>query len=157
MTISPEYFLYGKELAHKIGDNPPMLQLRWEAAMIGLKATWTVGLIFGVILLLANNPFGLLPRLRNRQLMMYIPMILLITAICGAAGGFLGYHGFLTRFDSDFQDMVAANFYRPNRFMSAWGVHLGDYIGGILGTIVAALFVFLRRRLPPRTILSEMP
>ena len=146
VTISPEYFLYGKELAHQIGDDPPMSQLRQEAAKIGLKATWTVGLIFGVCLLLANNPFGSLPRLRNRQLMKYIPMILLIAAVCGTAGGFLGYHGFLTRFDSDFQEMVAVNLYRPKRFMSAWGVHLGDYIGGLLGTI-AAVVVIIHRRL----------
>jgi hypothetical protein len=145
VTISPEYFLYGKELAHKIGDDPPMPQLRWEAAKIGLKATWTVGLIFGVCLLLANNPFRSLPRLRNRQLMMYIPMILLIAALCGSVGGFLGYRGFLTRFNSDFQDMVAVNLYRPKRFMSAWGVHLGDYIGGMLGTLAAIAFVVHRR------------
>jgi len=145
VTISPEYFLYGKELAHVIGDNPPMGQLRWEAAKVGLKATWTVGLIFGVFLLLANNPYGSLPRLRNRKLMMYVPMILLTAAACGVVGGLLGYRGFLIRFDSDFQDMVAVNLYRPKRFMCAWGVHLGDYIGGLLGTIAAVAVIIHRR------------
>ena len=155
VTISPEYFLYGKELAHVIGDDPPMGRLRWEAAKIGLKATWTAGLIFGVFLLLANNPIRALPRLRNRQLVMYIPVILLIAAMCGVLGGVAGYHGFLTRFDSDFQAIVAADFYRPTRFMCAWGVHLGDYIGGLLGTIAAVVFVVRQRKFPAQKFPPE--
>src|SRR5260221_12252388 len=67
-TISPEYFLYGKEINKIIGDTwpPDMTALKWESAKVGLKATWSAGLIFGVILLLANNPFRAYPRLRNR-------------------------------------------------------------------------------------------
>ena len=82
------------------------------------------------MLLLANNPFRSLPRLRNRQLLIYLPLILLIAAGFGAIGGCLGYHGQLTRLDSDFKDMVEANIFRPTRFMCCWGVHLGGYVGG---------------------------
>jgi hypothetical protein len=146
VTISPEYFLYGKELYKKLGDDPPMNQLRWEAAKVGLKATWTVGLIFGVVLLLANNPMGSLPRLRNRQLVMLLPVIPLTAGIFGFVGGVLGYHGFLTHLDSDFEAMVQANLYRPMRFMSTWGVHLGGYLGGFLGTIEAAVGITVARR-----------
>ncbi len=145
VTISPEYFLYGKELFRVIGDSPPAATLRWEAAKIGLKATWSAGLIFGVVLLLANNPMRSLPRLRNRRIVLYIPMILLIAATRGTIGGLLGYHGYLTRLDTDFVDMVAANVYRPRRFMAAWGVHLGGYVGGIVGTIIAVGRVIGRR------------
>ena len=146
VTISPEYFLYGKELSKAIGDNPPMGQLRWEAAKVGLKATWSAGLIFGVVLLLANNPLRSVPRLRNRQLVMYLPLILLTAAACGVVGGLLGYHGYLARLDSDFADMVAVNLYRPQRFMSTWGVHLGGYVGGLVGTIAAVAGIVFQRR-----------
>jgi len=145
VTISPEFFLYGKELSKTIGDNPPMAQLRWEAAKVGMKATWTAGLIFGVALLLANNPSKSLPRLRNRQLVMYVPVILAITAVCGVVGAWLGYHGYLTRIDPDFGEMVAANLYRPMRFMSAWGANLGGYVGGVIATIIAVAMVIARR------------
>jgi hypothetical protein len=145
VTISPEYFLYGKELSKSLGDNPPMPQLRWEAAKVGLKATWSAGLIFGVALLLANNPYRSLPRLRNRQLILYLPMILLSAATFAVVGGWLGYHGYLTQLDSDFQDMLSANLYRPMRFMCTWGVHLGAYVGGLAGTIMAILLVIHRR------------
>ncbi len=122
-----------------------MLLLRWEAAKVGFKATWSVGLVFGVLLLVANNPYRGLPRLRNRQLIRYLPLIATAAAASGCIGGWLGYRGHLTRIDSDFGDMVAANEYHPYRFMAAWGVHLGGYVGGLIGTIVAVLIVVRRR------------
>ncbi len=155
VAISPEYFMYGKELYKLIGDNPSLSQLRYEAAKVGLKATWSTGLIFGVALLIANNPHRDLPRLRNRQLVVFVPIILMITAICGIIGGWLGYHGFLTRLSPDFGDMIAANFFRPYRFMCTWGVHLGDYIGGVIGTIIATVLV-VRRRLSARRVQQQL-
>jgi hypothetical protein len=95
---------------------------------------------------MANNPYGSLPRLRNRQLLIYLPLILLTAAACGVVGGLLGYCGFLTRLDSDFVDMVAVNMYRPWRFMSTWGVHLGAYVVGFLGTIIAVRAILVRRK-----------
>lgn len=145
-TISPEYFLYGKELFRKIGESPTAGRLRWEAAKVGLMATWSAGLIFGVALLLANNPWRGRARLRNRELVKLLAVIPLVAAACGAALGFVGYCGGLTRWQSDFVVMVEADVYRPYRFMATWGVHLGGYIGGLLGT-AGAVAVVLRRRI----------
>ena len=150
VTISPEYFLNGKELDKIVGDHPVMSQLRWEAAKVGLKATWTAGLLFSVLLLLVNNPMRGWPRLPNRRLVLYLPMILVVAAVCGAIGGWLGYHGYLTRLDSDFAPMVDANMYRPMRFMAAWGVHLGGYVGGVMGTILVAIAILNTRRISAR-------
>jgi hypothetical protein len=146
VTISPEYFLYGKELAAVVGD-PPRSQaaLRWAAAKVGFKATWSVGLIFGVVLLLANNPWRGLPRLRNRRLLRLLLIIPLTAAVLGAIGGLLGYRGVMTNWQSDFQDIASANLWRPRRFMAAWGVHLGGYVGGSLGTTVAVVLLMLER------------
>jgi membrane associated rhomboid family serine protease len=79
-----------------------------------------------------------LPRLRNRELLRMLPMILLVTAACGVVGGVCGYAGYLTRLDNDFVEMVRSNIFRPQRFMCAWGVHLGGYAGGAIGTLLAA-------------------
>ncbi len=145
-AISPEYFLYGKELAKSIGDAPAATTLHWEAAKVGLKATWSAGLIVGVALLLANNPLGHLPRLKNRTLLRMLPVVLVTTAVCGTLGGWLGYNGHLVPLSSDFKDMVEANIFRPRRFMCTWGIHLGGYVGGFLGTILAAVWVIYERR-----------
>ena len=146
VTISPEYFLYGKELAKVVGDPPASAAaLRWEAAKVGLKATWSAGLLFGVVLLLANNPWRNLPRLPNRRLVLMLPIVLLCAATLGVVGGLVGYAGGLTNVSADFQDLVRANLWHPRRFMATWGVHLGGYVGGLVGTVTAAALVIRRR------------
>jgi hypothetical protein len=151
-TISPEYFLYGKEIDKIIGDAwpPDMAALRWEAAKVGLKATWSAGLVFGVVLLLANNPFRGWPRLRNRELVRLLPLVVGCAAGLGFIGGVLGYYGFLLHASTDFEMMMRADIFRPRRFMCTWGVHLGGYLGGLMGTVVAVGIMIRRRMVPTR-------
>jgi len=150
VTISPEYFLYGKELAKTVGDPPSSaLALRWGAAKVGFMATWSAGLAFGVVLLIANNPRRGLPRLPNRRLVGLLPMILLSAAAFGVAGGAVGYAGLFTHASADFEDLVRADLWHPRRFMATWGVHLGGYVGSLFGT-VAAVAMVVRGRLALR-------
>jgi hypothetical protein len=158
-TISPEYFFYGKEIYKTIGTAwpPDMSALRWQAVLVGVKATWSAGLIFGVILLLANNPFRDWPRLRNRDLLRFLPLILGVAALLGILGGILGCFGFLTHLSADFEDLTRANIFRPRRFLCTWGIHLGGYIGGLVGTIIATGLVIHRRRLVAHPTPRETP
>src|SRR5271170_2430723 len=151
-AISWEYFYYGKELDKVLGPaTPPQAWgLHWEAAKVGLKATWSAGLIFGVVLLLSNNPFRNLPRLRNRELLGMLPIIVITAAGLGIIGGLLGYGGFLSPLSADFQEMLRADIFRPRRFICTWGIHLGGYVGGFLGTFIAAAII-MRRRLAARS------
>lgn len=145
--ISWEYFYYGKELDKVLGPTTPpaAAALHWEAAKVGVKATWSAGLVFGVALLLANNPRKNLPRLSNQRLLIYLALIALTAAICGLVFGILGYKGWLNFLSPDFQDMTRADIFRPRRFICTWGVHLGGYLGGFFGTIGAVILVFRRR------------
>jgi hypothetical protein len=148
--ISWEYFYYAKELDKLLGPTTPpdMSALHWEAAKVGLKATWSAGLVFGVALLLANNPRGDLPRLRNRQVLGFLPLIFGAAAICGALFGILGYEGRLNFLSADFVEMASADVFRPRRFMCTWGIHLGGYLGGFLGTMMAVVRITHLRRKP---------
>jgi len=149
-TISWEYFFYAKELELKLGPTvpPDMVALRWQAVMIGLMATWSAGLIFGVVLLLANNPFRDIPRLRNRQLIGMLPLILAVTIAFAAIFAPIGYYGGLDWITQDFPEMRHSGLFRPARFICAWSIHLGGYLGGLLGTLLAAARVVqLRFRL----------
>ena len=149
-TISWEYFAYGK-FAHDTlppGEPPNSPRFRWEAAKIGMKATWTAGLVIGVALLLANNPRkDGRPRLPYRRLFRYVAVVFATTVVFSACLGLLGYFGAFVSFNEDFRDMLANDEWRPRRFMAVYGVHLGGYAGGLLGAALAVVLVIRARRL----------
>lgn len=149
VTLSWEYFYYGKELSKVLGpDTPPAeLPLRLHAGLVGVMATWSAGLIIGAALLIANNrrKSGA-PQLAYRQLAAQLPVALAITAVLACVGATVGHLGGLTWLDSEFQEMVRQNYWRPYRFMSAWGEHLGAYLGGLAGLALAVHRVLALRR-----------
>ena len=148
VTLSWEYFYFGKELHEVLGPQcpPEQLPLRLQASFIGLKAGLGPGLLIGVALLMANNPRKARPSLPTRRLLRAVAWPLGLAALCIAAVSAAGYAGWLTWMSQDFREMVAEDVMRPMRFMSAWGAHLGAYVGGGLGTLVAALRVLRARR-----------
>jgi hypothetical protein len=147
-TISWEYFAYGKGVSDVLParEPPNSLRFRWEAALIGMKATWTAGLVIGVALLIANNPRRGRARLREAELIALLPMVLLVTATTAMLAGLAGFVGLLLPFSSDFRQLVADDMFRPRRFMAVFGVHLGGYIGGVLGTVTAVVRLLRTRR-----------
>lgn len=146
--ISWEYYAYGKGLAPVLGDHipPDSLRLSWEAAKVGMQATWAVGLLVGVICLLANNPRRDRPRLSYPQLLARVPWMIMITAAIAALLGWVGCRGGLAGFSEDFREMMRLDQFRPARFMAVYGIHLGGYIGGAVGTLVMVASIFRARR-----------
>lgn len=148
-SISWEYFAYGKGVAEQLppDERPNSPAFRWEAAKIGMKATWTAGLVIGVALLVANNPRkDGRPRLGYRELAALVPMVLAVTVLASTCLGVAGYLGAFLPINSDFRELMADDAWRPRRFMAVYGVHLGGYVGGILGTTLAVARVLRERR-----------
>ena len=150
--LSPEYFAYGKGLADKLGPHFEQhpFQLRWEAAKVGMQATWSAGLIIGVAFLLANNPRPGLPCLFYKSMFKLLPGIVLACAVCATLLGGAGYGGLLTWLSEDFAEMLRRDQFRPRRFMAVYGIHLGGYIGGLIGTIVTVISLRRKRLLLQR-------
>lgn len=142
VTISPEYFIFGKGL----DAAPGSAGLRVQAVLVGLKATWTAGLLIGVALLVANNPMKSRLQLPYLSIYALLPAIVLAAACCGAALGVAGYRGWLTPLYPGLREIAAEEIFRPSRFMCVWGIHLGGYAGGFAATVVSAVWM-LRRRL----------
>jgi hypothetical protein len=142
VTISPEYFTWGKGVRGEAGS----AGLRWQAVLLGLKATWTVGLLIGVALLLANNPMKTRPQLPYGRLYRLLPAILATAAACGALGGALGYGGWLSFLAADVARDDSFAFLHPRRFFCAWGIHSGGYIGGLIATAGAVVSILRQRK-----------
>jgi hypothetical protein len=145
--ISWEYFYYGKGLDTILGpDVPPDIsRLHAAAISVGLKATWWVGLIVAAALLWANNPSPRFPRLSYRRLLCGLPIVFLVTAICGVLGGLAGRLGWLDNASEDLSGMVRDNLFRPRTFLTVYGIHLGGYAGALVGTVIAILWIRLAR------------
>jgi hypothetical protein len=146
--ISWEYFYFGKGLDTVLGPvlPPDAGRLHYEAIKVGMKATWTVGLIIGVALLLANNPRRDRLRLSYRRMFRALAIIFAITVVFAVACGIAGYFSVPAYFSDDFRQMIAHDEFRPYRFICVFGVHLGGYIGGLVGCAVGIGWVLRERR-----------
>jgi hypothetical protein len=147
--ISWEYFYYGKGLDAQLGPHvpPDPAALRWAACEVGLKATWSVGLIVGVALLIANNPRKGRRQLPYRTLLKLLPMILLVAALFACAGAFAGSRGWLVWTSADLRGILRENLFRPHRFLAVHGMNLGGYVGGAIATVGAVVGIIRKRQL----------
>jgi hypothetical protein len=136
-SISWEYFYYWKGLEDKLGPRTPpdALRLHWEAAKIGMQAAWSLGLIAGAALLIANNPSRRVPRVSYRVLWRGLPIIIGTVIICSTIFAFIGHAGALDSISQDLREEAARH--RPQQFMTTWGIHLGGYIGAPIGVALA--------------------
>src|SRR5205085_5393415 len=109
-------------------------------------ATWSVGLILGVAILIANNPRRDRPRVPLRHLLVLLGPVMVLTAFFAAVFGVLGWYGWLNWISEDFRDMWRANIFRPRHFTAVYGAHLGGYVGGLIAGALAVLRVLQMRR-----------
>lgn len=146
VSISWEFFYYGKGIDQVFGTTPPSMGvLRWEAFKIGLKATWTAGLVAGVVLLMANNPSRRWPQLPMKTLYRLL-VIMLIGPVLGAIiGGLLGRAGLPARFSAGLAELVRHDLWRPEQFLCVYGIHTGGYVGGLVAMVWAAVGIRRKR------------
>jgi len=132
VTVSWEYFYFGKAMEEAVGPGlpPAMGALRWEAFKLGAKAAWTVGLILGVVILIANNPRPGRPGVAYRTLYRLILWPLAGAVGCAVVGGVSGYAGVLRAI---YTPVGVDDLRYPSRFLCVWGIHLGGYLGAAAG------------------------
>jgi hypothetical protein len=106
--------------------------VRQVAVEMALKATFAPGLAVGLLLLVANRPRAGTPKLGYRELAKGLGPVVLAAAICGAVLASVEY----VRFTES----------NERRFMAVWGMHLGGYVGGGLGTGIGVWRVAQKRR-----------
>ncbi len=128
-TISPEYFTMGKGL-------PPGESFRFQVTLLGFQAGFGAGAVIGMSYLLANsgNRRPNLP-IRRLFLLAWLPVVaaLVLTPVCS----WIAYRFDPLRFTSLFDGILSPS--EISRFRAVWGIHLGLYAGGLLGTVLGVL------------------
>jgi len=137
-TLSPEYFLFGKDLAN---DPRPF---RWAVTVLAAKACWPMGLLAGMALRFANEPSERLPqRLPLRRLLGFVAIPMMTAALAALMLG-----ASPVSFDPWDQRAIAemlAGSTHVAAFVRVWRVHIGSYVGGALGLLLAVALVRRRR------------
>jgi hypothetical protein len=148
-SISWEYYFYGKGLAEMMpAHTPPDAgALRVGAMLIGLKAGGSAGIVIGAVLLIANNPRAGRRRLTFQRLAGYLAQIFAATIVCSILLGAAGAMGWLLWTSRDLAEMWKSGEMRPGRFLVVYGIHLGAYVGGTVGTTAALLRIARARRI----------
>ncbi|UQA62796.1 hypothetical protein [Polyangium aurulentum] len=129
-TLSPEYFLAGKNLA---SDPRPF---RWAVTALAANASWPLGVLAGLAFRFANEPSERLPRrLPLRRLLGYVAVPVVMAAVGAVVLGSvpLGFDPWEQRAVAE----VLAGEERAPAFVRVWRVHIGSYVGGAVGLIVA--------------------
>ena len=157
-TISWEYFYYGKELSTVLGPKTPpdSLPLHLRAMVVGIQATWTAGLLIGAVLLIANNPSQSRPQVSYLKLFRMLILIAIVTIACAVVLGIAGWNGALNLVSDEFAEIFETNQLRPQHFVCVFGVHLGGYLGGLIG-VVASVMRITRHRVQLSNALTLTP
>jgi hypothetical protein len=144
LTLSPHYFYYHKGLAGRLGYGEPVVnaEARWEAAKVGMMATWTAGLLAGVLALWANNPRQDRPRLSTPRMVSMVWIPLSSAGTLGVLGGCIGA---LWQPAWLLAGQEPASIGPAGRFSAVWFAHLGGYLGGVLGAGLMAVSILRAR------------
>jgi hypothetical protein len=137
-TVSREYYT---ELKFKQFHIPESLQNRFGVGIVGIKATWWIGLLIGIIII----PTGLIiPNWRNYLNVMlwafiFVSLTALIIGIIGLIYGLINYNiNNLPSFNipEGVKDRI--------KFCVVGNMHNLSYIGGFIGIVVGIIYIIIK-------------
>lgn len=141
-SISRDYFVYGKKIPAAAERFFP------EVMQLGMAATWSVGLLSAALVLVANNPDKSGRQLPYPRLIRHALIPLVASIVMEATFGIVA---------ACFGDTLIGYFTgravtSQPAFLAVWAMHLGAYVGVVLGLAVAWTVIVRRKRrvvLPP--------
>jgi hypothetical protein len=102
-------------------------------------------------MLIANNPGRRGPQLSYTRVAIRLSHVLVFAIVASLILGLAGSNFLLNSLSPDFQNLAAADLWRPHRFMAVYGIHLGGYVGGALGAIFSFLSILHERKAKSQT------
>lgn len=152
-TISTEYYTkfkfiqFGLEnLGENIGtDINPEIQLknpRLGAGIVGLMATWWVGMFIGIILAIV----GLTHR-NGKEMFISTIKAFILTVIIALFTGFFGFiYGKIFSINNTSSLYLPKNTINIDNFIIVGSIHNFSYLGGLIGLIIGIVYSFKQRR-----------
>ena len=155
-TISPEYYTKFKFIQFNLADSGAaqhMTQPRSAVVMVGVKATWWmgmyIGLIIGLTALVYRNPDRMFA-----SSMQALGIVLGVAIITGAIGGWYG-HNILAKKGVDW--WLPNNLVHRTEFITVGSIHNFSYLGGLIGLALALVFLLVKKaRLRKRAAAGRM-
>ena len=142
-TISPEYYTKFKFIQFNLADSGAaqhMTQPRSAVVMVGVKASWWMGLIIGAVLGLFALAFRNADRM-FQSAMQALGVALLIAIICGGIGYLYG-HGTLAKTGVSW--WIPSNVVDRPAFITAGSIHNFSYLGGAIGLLAGIIFLLIK-------------
>ncbi|HEX3048562.1 MAG TPA: hypothetical protein VHY08_27685 [Bacillota bacterium] len=145
-TVSPEYFTKFKFIQFCISTK---LQNRIGASVVGLRATWWMGLMIGLILV----PLGLvIPGWRN----FLFGMLRVFSVVTGTAfltGIIALIYGYFVLNNTNIPNYLYFDqAIDPVAFARAGNMHNFSYLGGLIGIITGGIWIFVERALAKKRL-----
>jgi hypothetical protein len=149
-SVSPDYFHVFKFHQFRI---PPVLQNRWGAATVGVEASWWMGILVGIPIILAGRK---IPEIKAASRRILFGFVMVIATALAVGLGALGLAcAIITpdlisglRLPEQVSDRVA--------FARAGVMHDAGYLGGFLG-IVTGWFAVRRQPRRDANLRSPIP
>lgn len=142
-SISPEYYTRYKFIQFNLADSGAarhMTQPRSAVVLVGIKASWWMGLYIGAVLGLVALSFRNADRM-FQSAMQALGLVLLCTVACGFAGWWYGRDGLVRKgvnwtFPDHLTDKPA--------FITAGTIHDFSYAGAGIGLVAGIVFLIVK-------------
>ncbi|MCP4602086.1 MAG: hypothetical protein GY847_16480 [Proteobacteria bacterium] len=137
-NICSEYFTIGYGLKSAADSFYP------EVALLAVKASWSAGLLIGLVILIANNPHKQLPQLDYNSLARYLAGPLTCSIVLAVTFGLVA--NLLSPIIANQLELSVLRLHNEAGFLTVWGIHIGTYFGGLVGLILSAVLIRKARR-----------
>lgn len=137
-AISPDYFVVGKGI-------PADEHFRVHVVSLGFQAGLVMGMLIGGVYLIANNPSRHRSRLSMLRLFRFALPPVLAAVLCAPIVSWLISRWDPLNFRSPEQLGAILAPIQISQFLAVWGLHLGMYAGGLLGTVFAVFAIRQKR------------
>jgi type III secretory pathway component EscS len=140
-TIAPEYYTKFKFFQFRLAYPGCEFTMnhRVAALIVGIQATWWMGLIIGLFYAITLMTFEYDPSLF--RLFFKTVLITFIMTILGSISGYIYWKSYLQFHEVNW--FLPENLTDRNSFIGAGSIHNFSYLGGVLGLMAGMLYLMI--------------